>query len=175
MVDRSHIHRERGFRSRLEAEVERALVDLGLSPQYEAETFNYFLRKRYKPDFKIGDLYIEVKGYWPPHERSKFLAVVVSNPDLKIFVALQSPSNRISKRSRTTYSQWCDKHGIPWCPIPIPQEFIQSWVQGERLTFHVRPPTATAATEPLFIQKDVFTAIHAENHLQKTADHGGKE
>ena len=172
VVDRSHIHRERGFRSRLESKVEQALVELGLSPQYETDHFVYYLKKRYKPDFKIGDVYIEVKGYWPPPERTKFLAVVLNNPELRIFVALQHPGNRITKNSRTTYAEWCEKHGIAWCPIPIPQDFLQSWLNGQRRTFRAPPRTATAATPQRSIQMDLISASHAIESSPSMDTHG---
>ncbi|MGB0352030.1 MAG: hypothetical protein ACPGDC_08860 [Synechococcus sp.] len=125
------------FRSKLEQQVSAQLQQLGLPHQYETEKFRYTLTRRYTPDFKVGDVYIEVKGWWPPEERTKFLAVVFSNPELRIFVALQRPLQAINKQSSTSYAAWCQKHGIPWCPIPIPSDFLQQWIDGQRPSFHV--------------------------------------
>ncbi len=136
--------KDKEHRSKLEDQVEKALATQGFSPSYEVDKFNYVLHKKYTPDFKVGDVYIEVKGWWPPAERSKFLAVVMNNPGLPIFVALQRPQMTLSKKSKTTYAQWCQKYGIAWSPIPIPQDFMAQWLAGSRPTFHV--PSAKAAT-----------------------------
>ena len=36
------------------------------------------------------------------------------NPDIDLRMVFQSPYNKISKKSKTTYAQWCDNLGIPW-------------------------------------------------------------
>ena len=51
--------------------------------------FDYTLHRRYCPDFKIGDVYIEVKGV--VCRADEVLSVIRNNPDLRIFVALQRP------------------------------------------------------------------------------------
>jgi hypothetical protein len=30
----------------------------------------------------------------------------------------------LSKKSSTTYAEWCDKHGFLWCHKEIPEEWI---------------------------------------------------
>jgi len=57
--------KDREHRSQLEQEVEQALVCQGLTPRYESEKFSYVLHKKYTPDFKVGEVYVEVKGWWP--------------------------------------------------------------------------------------------------------------
>ena len=37
----------------------------------------------------------------------KFLSVIRNNPELRIFVALQRPNQRLNKQSKTTLAQWC--------------------------------------------------------------------
>ena len=91
--------RDKDHRSALEDQVEKALLQQGLTPKYEPDKFDYTLHRRYCPDFKIGDVYIEVKGWWPSSERMKFLSVIRNNPELRIFVALQRPNQRLSKQS----------------------------------------------------------------------------
>ena len=130
--------KQKDHRSKLEDEVEQALLDRGLSPKYEPDKFDYTLHRQYCPDFKIGEdinVYIEVKGWWPSSERMKFLSVIRNNPELRIFVALQRPNQRLSKQSKTTLAQWCQKQGINWSPIPIPPDFIDQWLNGKQATF----------------------------------------
>ena len=168
-------NRANGYRSGVEAEVEVALRQQGFSPEYESEKLPYVLHKKYTPDFKIGDVFIEVKGWWPSAERTKFLAVVTHNPRLRIFVALQRPNTRLSKGSRTTYAQWCEKYGIAWCPIPIPQEFLCKWLNGARYTFHAQAPSAPVPMQQLSIQMDQSTAFPASNVTPEADNHGGRE
>ena len=138
--------KDKEHRSGLEDQVEDALRKQGFNPEYEKESFPYILHRKYKPDFKIGDVHVEVKGWWQSSDRQKFLSVVINNPDLKIFVALQRPHQTLNKKSKTSYAQWATKNGIAWCPIPIPKEFLDQWLQGERPTFHVPVKTVKAAT-----------------------------
>ena len=142
--------KQKDHRSKLEDEVEQALLDRGLSPQYEPDKFEYTLHRKYCPDFKVGDVYIEVKGWWPSSERMKFLSVIRNNPELRIFVALQRPNQRLNKASKTTLAQWCQKQGIKWSPIPIPPDFIDQWLNGKQATFHVqdaKAPTRQRSTK----------------------------
>ena len=148
-ANRNRANKEK--RSALEEQVELALTGQGLSPSYESEKFAYVLHRKYRPDFKIesdhGPIHIEVKGWWPSNERSKLLAVFINNPTIRLFVALQRPQQKISKQSKTTYAMWCDKHFIPWSPIPISPEYMQKWLNGERPTFRAPETIASRATE----------------------------
>ena len=155
--------RDKDHRSALEDQVEKALLQQGLDPKYEPDKFDYTLHRRYCPDFKIGDVYIEVKGWWPSSERMKFLSVIRNNPELRIFVALQRPNQRLSKQSKTTLAQWCQKQGINWSPIPIPPDFIDQWLNGKQATFHV--PAAKAATRRPSTQTDPSSASAAKDDL----------
>ena len=136
------------FRCKLEEQVNQSLTDQGLAISYEKERFPYHLKKYYTPDFLVKgemfDFWIEVKGYWPSDARTKFLAVIREHPTLPIFVALQKPTQKLSRSSSTSYSQWCEKYGICWCPTPIPQEFLLAWVHGQRTTYHAQAATSRA-------------------------------
>lgn len=164
--------KDKEHRSKLEDQVEKALALQGFSPSYEVDKFDYVLHKKYTPDFRVGDVYIEVKGWWPSAERTKFLAVVLNNPDLRIFVALQRPQLTLSKTSKTTYSAWCEKHGIAWSPIPIPLEFMNEWLAGSRPTF--RAQAATAPTPQLELKMDQSSASPARAASARTGRRGGK-
>ena len=162
------------FRCKLEEQVNQSLIDEGLAISYEKERFPYHLKKFYTPDFLVKgeqfDFWIEVKGYWPSDSRTKFLAVVREHPTLPIFVALQKPTQKLSRSSSTSYSAWCEKFGICWCPTPIPQEFLLSWVHGQRTTYRAQAATsrararssrAAAQTELPVVGTDRSTALAA--------------
>ena len=111
------------FRSKLEEKVADLLEGLGVSYEYEPEKLSYTIEHNYTPDFVLPNyIYLETKGYWDPADRRKVLAVKRDNPDVDLRMVFQSPFNTISKKSKTTYAQWCEKHGIKWASahaIPI--------------------------------------------------------
>ena len=103
------------FRSTLERRIATLLMTLGVSYEYESEKISYVIQHHYTPDFVLPNhVYLEAKGYWDPADRRKILAVKRDNPDMDLRMVFQSPYNTISKRSKTTYAQWCEKHEIPW-------------------------------------------------------------
>ena len=110
------------MRSGLEKQVAALLDELKVDYSYEPEWLPYVIEHRYIPDFKVGDIYLETKGWFKPTDRRKMLAVKKANPDLDIRLVFQAPHNKISKKSKTTYSMWAEKNGFPWCAyyaIPI--------------------------------------------------------
>ena len=141
-------HKKGEFRSKEEARVSQALTELGYDIDYEKERFDYYLKRFYTPDFVVKgkhfDFYIEVKGWFPSDARSKLLAVITHHPTLPLFVALQKPHAKLNKNSKTEVCQWCEKYGIAWCPLPIPPEFLEQWVNGSRLSY--RAPSAPRQT-----------------------------
>ena len=111
------------FRSQLEERIADPLQELGVSYEYESTRVPYTIQHFYNPDFILPNyVHLEAKGYWTSQDRRKILAVKKENPDLDLRMVFQAPYNKISKKSKTTYAQWCEKHDIPWCAfhtIPI--------------------------------------------------------
>ena len=104
------------FRSKLEERIATLLMTLGISYEYESTKVGYTIQHHYTPDFVLPNhVYLEAKGYWSAADRRKILAVKKDNPDFDLRMVFQSPYNKISKNSKTTYAKWCDKHDIPWC------------------------------------------------------------
>ena len=103
------------FRSKLEENIANLLEGLGVSYQYESEKLSYTIEHNYTPDFVLPNYtYLEAKGYWSPEDRRKILNVKKSNPEIDLRMVFQAPYNTISKKSKTTYAMWCEKHAIPW-------------------------------------------------------------
>ena len=103
------------FRSKLEEQVASLLEGLGVSYEYESEKLSYTIEHNYTPDFILPNYtYLEAKGYWDSADRRKILAVKKANPQIDLRMVFQSPYNTISKKSKTTYAKWCEKHDIPW-------------------------------------------------------------
>ena len=114
------------MRSNLETQVADLLTQLNIPYEYESEKLDYVLEARYIPDFKVGDIYLECKGYFKATDRRKMLAVKRCTPDLDIRLVFQAPYNKISKRSKTTYAKWPERHGFPWCAYyAIPTSWLK--------------------------------------------------
>ena len=114
------------FRSKLEENIANLLDGLGVSYEYESEKLGYTIEHNYTPDFVLPNYtYIEAKGYWSPADRRKILNVKKANPEVDLRMVFQSPYNTISKKSKTTYAKWCEKHDIPWSSYQnIPIEWL---------------------------------------------------
>ena len=114
------------FRSKLEENIASLLEGLGVSYQYESEKLSYTIEHNYTPDFVLPNYtYLEAKGYWSPEDRRKILNVKKSNPEIDLRMIFQAPYNTISKKSKTTYAKWCEKHDIPWTSYhDIPIEWL---------------------------------------------------
>ena len=114
------------FRSKLEERVAELLDSLKISYEYESTKVPYTIQHHYNPDFILSNhVYLETKGYWDAADRRKVLAVKRDNPDLDLRMVFQAPYNKISKKSKTTYAMWCEKHDIPWTSFHnIPLEWL---------------------------------------------------
>ncbi len=111
------------FRSELEEKVSDLLCELNIDYEYEPTRIPYEIQHNYSPDFLLPNgIYLECKGYWDSADRRKVKNVVEQHPDIDLRMVFQAPYNKISKKSKTTYAQWCEKLDIPWCAfhtIPI--------------------------------------------------------
>lgn len=154
------------YRSQLEEAVGADLVKLGHVADYEPDDFEYTIHRKYTPDFRVGDFYIEVKGWFSGSDRSKLLAVIKANPNLPLFVALQMPNQRLNPKSKTTVAEWCTKKKIPWCPTPIPADFLNAWANGKRLTYRAPARKSEDASHQMVLNSmmtDQSTATAAAN------------
>lgn len=117
------------YRSQFELAVAGAISDAGVLPHYEQKLLHYTLN--YTPDFapqRVSDgrmMYLEAKGYFPPEDRAKILAVLRTNPAIRdIFVLVfQRPDSRASKT--LTYGEWATKHNIQWTTLTGIKELLR--------------------------------------------------
>jgi len=120
--------RRHSYRSDFELHLAKRLADKGVKFEYEKARLAYIPKpKIYTPDFYLPeqDIYIEAKGYFTPADRQKMLLVIAQNPELDIRMLFLRASNRLNRSSKTTYSKWCDKHGILWADNTIPEEWLE--------------------------------------------------
>jgi hypothetical protein len=105
--------------------VASALTRAGVHHSYESMKLNYTKECKYTPDFVLDNgIILEVKGYWIASDRTKHLRVREAHPDLDIRFVFQRATNTLNKTSKTTYADWCDKHGFLWCQGDIPKEWM---------------------------------------------------
>ena len=103
------------FRSKLEEKVADLLFHLDVKYEYEKKKIPYVIQHNYTPDFILPNhVVLECKGYWEAADRRKIKTIVMDNPDIDLRMVFQAPYNTISKKSKTTYAQWCENLGIPW-------------------------------------------------------------
>jgi hypothetical protein len=99
----------------LEEGVAKHLSFTGVPFQYEHRTYTYKVEeiRKYTPDFDLGNgVVLEVKGYFRATDRKKLLLVKAQHPDLDLRLVFQQANNKIHKSSKTTYADWCKKHGF---------------------------------------------------------------
>jgi hypothetical protein len=113
------------YRSGFEAAVARALLDRGVEFGYERVKLFYERPCVYILDFNIGDLMIEVKGYFSPADRRKMLEVQRSNPGIDLRIVFQNASNKLSRAPRSsTYGQWATRNGFKWAEGEVPEAWL---------------------------------------------------
>jgi len=114
------------FRSKLEEKVADLLFHLDVKYEYETKKISYVIQHNYTPDFVLpNSVILECKGYWDAADRRKIKQVKKDNPDIDLRMVFQAPFNTISKRSKTTYAQWCEKLDIPWTSFKnIPLDWL---------------------------------------------------
>lgn len=120
------------FKSPLENSVFKLLkkiVPYKTKIQYETEKLDYTILKNYIPDFILTlrdgrKVYVEVKGYFRQPDRTKMLAVLKDNPGVDLRIVFEK-NNKLNKKARMRYSDWCEKHNIPYSINSIPMEWFK--------------------------------------------------
>ena len=121
-------HNPLGYRSGLEEKVGKLCEENGLHVKYEADSLAFTSpaqKRRYTPDWKVADnCYIETKGLFTAADRKKMLLVLEQNPLVSILMVFQR-NNKLTRVSKTTYGDWCDKHSIKWCLFSDSRVWLQ--------------------------------------------------
>lgn len=121
--------RRLGFRSGLEVKVAKQLKEKGVGVEYETTKIKYRVdeERTYTPDFKLPNgVIVETKGRFVAADRKKHLLIQKQHPDKDIRFVFQNSNNKISKASKTTYADWCNKHGFVYADKEIPDEWLRS-------------------------------------------------
>lgn len=120
-----------GYRSGLEEKIPPILDAAGVKWSYETVKIKYSVNKEctYTPDFPIINKsgyqwFLESKGRFLTSDRQKHIMIKEQHPELDIRFLFTNAKAKISKVSKTTYAQWCDKHGFKWAHKVIPTEWF---------------------------------------------------
>ena len=115
------------YRSKFELKVAADLGKRKVDFQYEKISFDYVPKIRnYTPDFYLPEskIYIETKGRLTTNDRVKHLLIKEQYPDLDIRFVFVNANNKISRTSKTTYANWCDRHKFLWAESLVPMEWL---------------------------------------------------
>jgi len=101
------------YRSKFEATVGPVIESFGFA--YEKKRLAYAREPGiYTPDFSKGKTIIEAKGFLTPADRKKLLEVKADYPSYRICLLFQNAHVTLTKKSKTTYAVWAEKHGFLW-------------------------------------------------------------
>ena len=117
-----------GFRSRFEFEFAQYLAKNRIKYKYEKDKFRYIVPiKSYTPDFYLVEygFYLELKGNLDVTDRVKHLLVKEQNESLDVRFIFPNSKKKIYKGSKTTYANWCDRHGFLYSDNRIPDLWLR--------------------------------------------------
>tara|TARA_R110000803_G_scaffold42850_6_gene91776 strand:+ start:31485 stop:31892 length:408 start_codon:yes stop_codon:yes gene_type:complete len=119
-----------GYRSGFEHKVSDQLTEQKIKFGYEDTVINYIkpeTHHKYTIDFTLPNgILVETKGRWVIEDRKKHLLIKQQHPELDIRLVFQSAKTKIRKGSKTTYGDWCDKHGIVWAEKNVPESWLKA-------------------------------------------------
>lgn len=116
-----------GYRSGLESKVSAQLNEAGVSFEYETFKIEYQVNetRKYTPDFRLPNgIIVETKGRFVAADRKKHLLVQQQHPDLDIRFVFSSSKAKLNKGAKSTYADWCIKHGFLYADKTIPEEWL---------------------------------------------------
>ena len=116
-----------GYRSGLESKVSAQLNEAGVSFEYETFKIEYQVNetRKYTPDFRLPNgIIVETKGRFVAADRKKHLLVQQQHPDLDIRFVFSNSKAKLNKGAKSTYADWCIKHGFLYADKTIPEEWL---------------------------------------------------
>ena len=120
--------RKHGYRSGLELTIAEKLKTDKVSFRYEAVKIEWqdLAYRTYTPDYILDNgIIVEVKGRFITADRRKHIEIKKQHPDLDIRFVFMNARNKIYKGSKTTYSDWCVRHGFEWAEKSIPTDWLK--------------------------------------------------
>jgi len=125
MYSRKKINR--GFRSGLEVMVKDQLLSNNVVVKYEPIKIEWedLAYRKYTPDFLLPNgIIIETKGLFTAQDRRKHILIKKQHPELDIRFVFTNCRSKLSKKSKSTYASWCEKHNFLYSTKKIPIEWL---------------------------------------------------
>ena len=162
------------YRSKAEKEFANVLADAKINFAYEPNRIPYVARKKYLPDFCLVDynFYIEFKGYFRSSDRSKHILIKEQHPHIDIRFIFMRANQKIYPTSKTSYGEWCDKHGFKWAEKEIPDEWLTKKKKVDLYNIKIEDEIKKEILSTLKVSKDKripFSVLrgHYDHHLQQ--------
>ena len=124
----TQIARKNGYRSGLEDKVAEYLKDNSVTFLYEKVKIEWedLAYRTYTPDFVLDNgIIIETKGMFTTADRRKHVCVKKQHPDLDIRFVFENSNRKLYKNAKSTYAQWCIKHGFRYNTRIIPEDWLK--------------------------------------------------
>jgi len=125
------IARKHGYRSGLELIVAGQIKGRGVNVLYEdPDSKIKFVQpaknRTYTPDFILPNgIIIETKGRFVTDDRNKHIWIREQYGDsLDIRFVFRNSNAKLYKGSKTSYADWCHKHGFKFADKQIPEEWF---------------------------------------------------
>ena len=82
--------------------------------------------RTYTPDFVLDNgIIIETKGRFMAADRRKHIAIKKQHPKLDIRFVFTNSKAKLSKGAKSSYADWCIKHGFRYYDRIIPEEWLK--------------------------------------------------
>jgi len=127
-----------GYRSGLEFKISMALDTLRYKYDYESIKIEWedLAYRTYTPDFILNNgIIIETKGRFLTTDRRKHLCIKKQHPKLDIRFVFTNSRSKLSKGAKSTYAEWCIKHGFRYYDRIIPEDWLKEKGKNRHLNF----------------------------------------
>jgi len=127
-----------GYRSGLEFKISIALDTIKYKYEYESIKIEWedLAYRTYTPDFILRNgIIIETKGRFLAADRKKHLCIKKQHPKLDIRFVFTNSRNKLSKGAKSSYAQWCIKHGFRYYDRIIPEDWLKEKGKNKHLNF----------------------------------------
>jgi hypothetical protein len=117
-----------GYRSGLEHQLSLYLDEHKVKYDYENIKIEWedLAYRTYTPDFILyNGIIIETKGRFLAADRRKHVAIKKQHPKLDIRFVFTNSRAKLSKGAKSSYADWCIKHGFRYYDRIIPDDWLK--------------------------------------------------
>ena len=127
-----------GYRSGLEHQLSLYLDEHKVKYDYENIKIEWedLAYRTYTPDFILyNGIIIETKGRFLAADRRKHVAIKKQHPKLDIRFVFTNSKAKLSKGAKSSYADWCIKHGFRYYDRIIPEDWLKEKGKNKHPTF----------------------------------------